>query len=76
MGWRGSKRSIGDSLKTYLLYIHDDRYATPTLDVIVVADDSRAREIAASRLSTSSHYRRAEIWEDERPVGEVEKPEG
>ena len=64
---------IGDGLKTYLLYIHDDRYATPTLDVIVVANDCRARELAAGRLATSHHYLKAEIWEDERRVGEIDK---
>ena len=61
-------------MKTYLLYIHDERYATPTLDVIVVADDCRARELAAGRLASSRHYLKAELWEDERPVGEVDKP--
>jgi len=68
------EKGIGDGLKTYLLYIHDNRYATPTLDVIVVADDSRAQELATGRLARSDHYIRAEIWEDERCVAEIEKP--
>ena len=61
-------------MKTYVLYIHDDRYTVPTLDSIVVNDDDRAREVAGARLASSAHYFLAELWEDDRLVARLEKP--
>jgi hypothetical protein len=55
-------------MKTYFLYVHDDRYSVPTLDTVIVRNDQRASEIAAKRLASSDHYRGVEIWEDERLV--------
>ena len=61
-------------MKTYVLYIHDDRYTVPTLDSITVDDDERAKELAGGRLAASAHYHRAELWEDDRLVARLEKP--
>lgn len=61
-------------MKTYVLYIHDDRYSVPTLDSITVADDERAKEVAAERLASSPHYRAAELWEDDRLVEKLARP--
>ena len=56
------------ALKTYMLYVHDDRYSVPNLDTVTVRDDERAIEIATQRLSSSPHYRLVEMWEDDRLV--------
>ncbi len=55
-------------MRTYFLYMHDDRYSVPSLDALVVHNDQRASEIAAKRLTTSEHYLGVEIWQDERLV--------
>jgi len=60
-------------LKAYLLYIHDRRYGTPTLDVITAASDQRACELARGRLNASCHYSAVELWEDERFVCRIQK---
>ena len=61
-------------MKTYVLYIHDDRYTVPALDSITVNDDERASEVAGDRLASSAHYYLAELWEDDRLVARLEKP--
>ena len=65
-------RSAG--MKTYALYIHDDRYTVPTLDTITVGGDERARELAGDRLASSPHYYATELWEGDRLVERLEKP--
>lgn len=55
-------------MKTYFLYMHDDRYSVPSLDAVIVRNDQRASEIAAKRLTSSDHYLGVEVWEDERLV--------
>jgi hypothetical protein len=64
----------GTCVKTYLLYVHDERYSVPTLDTIVVADDERAQEIAAARLIGSRHYRSVEVWDEARLVCGIDRP--
>lgn len=61
-------------MKTYVLYVHDDRYTVPTLDSIAVDGDERAVQLAADRLASSPHYYAAELWEDDRLVRRLEKP--
>jgi hypothetical protein len=61
-------------LKTYTLYIHDDRYSVPSLDAVTVRDDERAREVAKDRLAASPQYRLIEVWEDDRFIGRFERP--
>ncbi len=58
-------------LTTYTLFVHDGRYAVPTLLTIESRDDERARAYAQRHLESSTHYRSVEIWEDERQVGEL-----
>ena len=60
-------------MKTYVLYLHDDRYSVPTLDAITVDGDERAMELAGERLASSSHYYAAELWEEDRLVQRLEK---
>jgi hypothetical protein len=61
-------------MKTYILYLHDDRYSVPTMDSITVGGDERAIELAGERLASSPHYFAAELWEDDRMVKRLEKP--
>ena len=76
-GYRGARRGgIETRLKTYVLYVHEDRYSVPTLDSITVAGDELARAAAADRLASSAHYRAVELWEDDRLVAKLEKPAG
>jgi hypothetical protein len=60
-------------LKTYTLYIHDDRYSVPSLDAVTVRDDERACEVGANRLTVSPHYQSIEVWEDDRFVDKFER---
>ncbi len=55
-------------VKTYMLFMHDDRYSAPMLDLLIVRDDARAIQIAAERLCASLHHRIAEMWEEDRLV--------
>ena len=55
-------------MNSYILYIHDRRYSAPTMDILTVASDQRACELAARRLASSPNYLRAEVWEDDRLV--------
>jgi hypothetical protein len=61
-------------LKTYLVYVHDDRYSVPSPYTVSVEDDQRMRAWAAERLATSAHYRAIEAFEDERLICRVERP--
>jgi hypothetical protein len=58
-------------LVLYTLYIEDDRYSVPTIDILQALDDVQALALAAERLSASAHYLSAEIWADERLVGRI-----
>jgi hypothetical protein len=60
-------------MKTYVLYLHDDRYSVPTLDSIIVDGDERGRQLAAERLASSPHYLLVELWEDDRLVVKLQR---
>ena len=62
-------------VRTYILYVHDDRYSVPTLDTVIVRNDARAIEIADKRLASSAHYGAVEVWEDERLVYRTNRPD-
>ncbi len=57
-------------MATYTLYVHDGRYAVPTLLTVEMRDDEAVRAFALQYLERSPHYRSVEIWDDERKVGE------
>ncbi len=63
-------------LKTYILYIHDGRYAAPTLLTIDARDDDGARADARVRLGGSPHYRAIEVFDEERLVATVDPTGG
>jgi hypothetical protein len=60
-------------VKTYFLYLHDDRYTVLNLDTISAHNDRHAAERAAWRLASSPHYRAVEVWEDERLVCRLDR---
>lgn len=61
----------GLPVKTYILYIHDGRYAAPTLLTIDARDDESALDDAKRHLGGSPHYRTIEVFDDERLVGAI-----
>lgn len=58
-------------MTTYTLYVHDGRYAVPTLLTIDSRDDESARAHARRHLESSAHYHAVEIWDDERKVARL-----
>lgn len=58
-------------MTTYTLYVHDGRYAVPTLLTIDSRDDESARARAQRHLESSAHYHAVEIWDDERKVARL-----
>jgi hypothetical protein len=62
-------------LKTYALYIHDDRYSVSTLDLVTASDDECVARIGMRRLAASPHHRSVEIWDDDRLVGRFDRPD-
>jgi len=61
-------------MKTYILYVHDDRYTVPTMDSLTVDGDERAMELAGERLASSPHYYAAELWDGDRMVQRLGQP--
>ncbi|MGH7025443.1 MAG: hypothetical protein ACREEB_17895 [Caulobacteraceae bacterium] len=55
----------------YILYTHDDRYSTPTMEVVTAADTAGARAAAKLRLDASAHHMAVEIWCDDELVGRI-----
>jgi hypothetical protein len=58
----------------YTIYIEDDRYSVPTIDILTAADDEQACVQASQRLATSPHYRSIAVWEENRFVRELPEP--
>jgi hypothetical protein len=61
-------------LDVYTLYIEDDRYSVPTIDILLAAGDLQARALAVERLGSSPHYSSVEVWAEDRHVCRV--PDG
>jgi hypothetical protein len=55
-------------LTIYVLYIEDDRYLVPTVDILTADSDSTAQALAIDRLANSPHYTSVEVWADDRYV--------
>lgn len=69
------RQPLEGSLKTYILYVHDDRYSVPNMNSIVVHDDAQAIEIATEYLAASLHHWAVEVWDGERLVGRIDRPD-
>lgn len=55
----------------YELYLDDDRYAVPTLHLIVTDDPASARRTAERLLCENSHHLGAELWGDGRRLARL-----
>jgi hypothetical protein len=53
-------------VRSFEVYVHDDRYSVLTLHMISVKDESRAREIAEGLMAESAHHLGVEVAEDGR----------
>jgi len=65
----GALAVIGGGVDVYTLYIEDDRYSVPTIDILSADTDAEAMTLAAERLASSPHYLSVEVWADDRYVG-------
>ena len=52
----------------YELYVHDARYAVPTLHLLTPESESEARRIAQACLAETPHHRRVELWLGKRRI--------
>jgi len=50
-------------VRTFSFYIHDKRYSVPTLQIVTVRDEARARELAQQRLDEGDHHLAVEVVE-------------
>ena len=55
-------------MDVYTLYIEDDRYSVPTIDILSAQSDDEARALVVERLAASPHYQSVEAWVDDRFV--------
>ena len=62
---------MGIHLKAYILYIDDERYMVPTMEVVNALSDAAVRQLARARLESGTHYLAVEIFEFNRKVGRV-----
>ena len=51
-------------MKTFELFVHDDRYSVPTLHLIPAVDVGVARTTAEVLWRASPHYQGVELWCD------------
>jgi hypothetical protein len=61
-------------LNVYTLYIEDDRYSVPSIDILMASSDEQAEELAGLRLASSPHYLSVAVWRDEQLVCELADP--
>jgi hypothetical protein len=52
------------ALRAFAVYIDDDRYSVPTLNIISLSDEARARAWADGAMRENPHYRGVEVCED------------
>jgi hypothetical protein len=50
-------------MRTFTLYVHDDRYSTPNLMFTSVSDADHAREAAMRELNRSEHHLAVDVRE-------------
>jgi hypothetical protein len=58
-------------VRTYALYIEDDRYSVPTLQFVTTNDDTAVRRIACEKLS-EPHHKAVEVLEGEQILVRIE----
>ena len=55
-------------MRTFSFYIHDRRYTVPTLQIVTVRDEARARELAQQRLDEADHHLAVEVVEGQQEL--------
>jgi len=50
-------------MRTFSVFIEDERYSVPTLMFVVAADELRARELAIRELDASKNHLSVEVQE-------------
>ena len=63
-------------LRTFSFYIHDKRYSVPTLQIVTVRDEDRARELALQRLAEGEHHLAVEVVEGQTELFRLERHAG
>lgn len=63
-------------MRAFELFIEDDRYTVPTLDVVTPQDARRAVARAREKLEASPHCLGVEIWEGERVLARLVRAAG
>jgi hypothetical protein len=61
-------------VNVYTLYIEDDRYSVPTIDILSAETDDEAQALVVERLAASPHYLSVEAWVDDRFVCRAPDP--
>jgi len=60
-------------VRTFSFYIHDRRYSVPTLQIVTVRDEDRARELALQRLEDGEHHLAVEVLEGQTELFRLER---
>lgn len=60
-------------MRTFSFYIHDRRYSVPTLHIVTVRDEDRARELAQQRLEDGDHHLVVEVLEGQTELFRLER---
>ena len=55
-------------MRSFEIYVFDDRYSVPTLHFVSAKDEARARDIAERILSESGHHLGVEVSEGGRAL--------
>lgn len=58
-------------MRAFELFIEDDRYAVPTLEIVKAPDERHAQALAWQRLEGSPHHLGVEVWEGERVLARL-----
>ena len=49
-------------MTTYEIFVHDERYSVPTLQLVTLADEAEARLVADALLRNSPRHLGVELW--------------
>jgi hypothetical protein len=60
-------------VRAFSFFIEDDRYNVPTLQIMLLRDIERAKELAADRLKASPHHLSIEVSEGSHPLFRVSR---
>ena len=53
-------------MRNFEIYVFDNRYSVPTLNIATLVDEARAREVAERILQESDHHLGVEVSEEGR----------